>query len=276
MRKRSLTLILALTCAGTALAQQGTSSLSFGSLQSKKKNPFHMTVDLSASTNLHKENSAGQAGSTDLDLIPSVDLTNRISLGARTIISQEQKASKQRDTRVSNTQINLKIKGHELSRNLSTAYLLRGVAPTSAEMRKDERYQGAAALAGTLIFIKGMITTKYTLLGNRNFHEFTTNADGDPNSQYTLTHDAGFDFEVTKNFVLSMGAYYKQGWTYKNSNRQTYGYSAGLGYSVTKQWSIGASVETNGRALKPNGTDSNINLYDQNTSVVRAGVTFTN
>ncbi|MEZ0391758.1 MAG: hypothetical protein ACAH59_06055 [Pseudobdellovibrionaceae bacterium] len=273
--KKAMILILISLLGMTAEAQQSASSMSMSSGQ-KKTNPFHLTADLSFSSNLYKEDTPQAEQSMVLDLIPSVDLSERVSLGSRSIITQKSTQGEQRDTTLSNTQINLKIKGPDLTKNISTGTLVRGVAPTDEQDRKSTSYQGSAGLAGQLAFTKGMTSLKYTLLGQRNFHGYTVDAEESPNVRQTLTNDLALELQVTKNFLISTSGFYKQGWTYRDFSRQTFGYSAGIGYAVADTWSIGASVETEGQAFKPNGTDSNIKFYDENTSVIKASVTFTN
>lgn len=278
VKKSGLTVtLIVLSLAGSSAFAQGSSSLSMTGKNTKTKaSAFHLTAELSTSSNLYSEKSANQEGSTDLEIAPSFVFGSRYSLGAISALSQEKAAGETRDTILSNTEISLGIKGPEITRDLGSSFVIKGVAPTNEKTRKEDSYQGGAGLSGSLIFKKGITTLKYTMAGARSFHQFTVNAESSPNIQYALTQSLGLELELTKGLSLTTSGSYKQGWTYRNFSRQTYGYTAGLGYEFMKSWIIGASVGTEGNAMKANGTDSNIRFYNENTSVVKASVTFTN
>lgn len=277
MNKKSLMTLSVLFLLSSVANAQGSSSLSMSAEKAKAKpSRFHLTAELSKSSNLYKETAAGQAGSTDFVLVPSYDLNSSLNLGLRTAISQEEVQGEERDTTLSNTAVNLRIKGPEITKDLSSGFLVQGVAPTNEKLRKSDSYQGGAALGGTLIYKKSLATLSYSLTGTRNFHQYTVSAEESPNIQYSLSQTLSLGLQLTKSLSLSANGLLKQGWTYRNFERRNSGFSAGVEYGFTGGWAVSTAVETAANLYKPANTDSNIKFYDQNTSVVTVGVSFTN
>jgi hypothetical protein len=275
MKKKSFTFIsMLLVLNFSAQAQQAPSSLSMSVTQPKKTSPFHITANLQQSSNQFNDDRGGREASTALDLIPSVELTSSITLGARSIITQEY--TQGRDTKLSNTQLNLGIKGPKFTDKLESSFLVRGVAPTSEESQKRDRYQGGAGLGATLAWTNKVVLLAYSAIGSRNFHEYNINAEGSPNIQYSFNQELKFGVEFIPKWSFSSSYIYKNGWTYRDFARQTYAYSAEIGYDITKSWNVAVGTELNADVFKPNGTDSNLKFYDENTSTVYVGVTFTN
>ncbi len=241
----------------------------------KNESRFHVILSVGGSSNMYKEDSLDREAETNLDMIPSVKLTEGLSLSSRLIVTKEETSA--RDTTVSNLKVSLKKSGPDIGRDFKSSFSVAGIAPTNEESRKRDRLQGAGALSAQ---IKGQATSilgvGVTLTGTQNSHEFTVNAEGSPNLQYTLRGDLELDLELIKDWNISAAGYYRQGWTYNGFERQNYGNEINLVHTVAKAWEISAGVANEGKAFKADGTSSNIKVFDQNTTVIQAAVTFTN
>ncbi len=272
---KAISILVILFMSILAFSQTNTTSMKLEPTESEKRaDRFHILMAVQASSNLYKEDSPDREASTDLEINPSVYLGNGFSLQTDTIISKEQ--SGPRNTTISNTKIILTKAGPKLG-DWGTALLMGGTAPTDENLRRDESYQGGASLGGS---IKGSplkyVELAYTLSGGRNFHGYDRTAAGDANVQYTITHKLALAYEFIPKWSLYGIGSYKNGWTYQNSERSSYTNEFGLGYQVAKNWEISGSISNEGKAFKANGQDSNIKVYDQNTTVIQAAVTFTN
>jgi len=272
---KAITILVILFMSLLLFAQENTSTMSADQEETKKTSDrYHILLSLSGSSNLYKENSLDREASTDLDMIPSVYLGRGFTFSGRAIVSKEETGA--RETSVSNAKLTLKKAGPNLGRDWTTAFGVTGTAPTNEETRKQDRFQGGG---GALVNIKGQlrkVEISYTLGFNQNSHEFTTNAEGAANVQRTLTNELSLGLEFIKNWNLSVAGFYRQGYTYSGFERQSYGNEITLAHTVAKNWEISAGVSNEGKAFKANGTEANIKVYDQNSTVIQAAVTFTN
>jgi len=272
---KAITILVILFMSLLLFAQENTSTMSADLEEAKKTSDrYHIVLSLSGSSNLYKENSLDREASTDLDMIPSVYLGQGFSLSGRAIVSKEETGA--RETSVSNAKVTLKKEGPKLGRDWATAFGVTGTAPTNELTRKQDRFQGGGGASANIKGQLRKVEISYTLGFNQNSHEFTTNALGDANIQRTLTNELVLSYEFIKNWSLGISGYYRQGYTYSGFERQNYGNEIALGYTVAKNWEISAGIGNEGGAFKANGTESNIKVYDQNTTVVQAAVTFTN
>ena len=257
-----------------ALAQEASSTLSLKEdAPSNLRKPFHLTLSLSNSSTMYKETSHDREGAMELFLNPSLDLTEETSLGLQgSVIHEETQAQ---NTAVSNTSLTLKTKGPQLGVFESTGSIT-GTAPTNEDDRKLNRLQGAATLGGSLKTQWRNLSLAYGLGVTRNFHQYTVNSESSPNVQYSLNQILSVDAELTPLWSLSLAGLFKRGWTYRDYQRDAFGFESSLNLNVNKNLAFSAGVATEGDTLKANGSSSNINIYNENTSVIKAGVTFTN
>jgi hypothetical protein len=261
-----------------ALAAPGTASSSTSTIKKPvieapvAENKAHLLLDLSHESNMYSTEEEKQI-STALTIFPSYQLTETTTLSAKTIIEKEQTGAQ--DTTVSNTTLRALFKGPQISENTTSDYRVSAVAPTNEAGREEQSFQGALALSGHIGNQYGILKTDYTLGLNRNFHEFTTSAEGTPNIQYTLTHVLGLELAMTDKLSLAFEGSYKTGWTYKNFQRQSFTSSVSLGYQFNPTIAGSIGVSNEGSATKADGTTSNIKVFDENTSKVSAGITIT-
>jgi len=261
-------------------AQTNTSSMKLEPTEAEKRaDRYHITMGLQRSSNFYKEDSTDRDVETQLDINPSVYLGRGFTLLSDTIFTKQEAGSGKlgaSNSDVSNTKIILSKEGPAFNRDWGTAFLLGGTAPTNQENRDKESYQGGASLGAKLLGQIKYVALTYTLTGTRNFHGYTVTADGDPNVQYSLGHKLTIDYEFIEKWTLSFIGSYKDGWTYKGFQHSSYTNEIDIGRQIGKYWTLSAGIGNEGGAFNANGTESNIKVYDKNTTVVQAAVTFTN
>ena len=162
----------------------------------------------------------------------------------------------------------------QLSENFRTIHSVAGIIPTSQDNQKVDRLLGGGAIKNGFAFDYGKLNFKYSLTLSQNVHEFNMNAVGEPNIQYRIGHTLTFALFVTDHFYVTAEGILREGRTYGGFSRQAFGVDADLNYDVLKNLSINLGTSNEGSAFKSNGVDSNISAYNDNTSVVRAGVSY--
>lgn len=252
----------------------GFSAMAATAKNRPEKSPFRVVISVSGSSNLYRQSSPDHEASTELFMSPSYSFTDKTSISLKSIVTKEMTQAK--NTTLSHTTVALKTKGPLLFAGISSSGQMSGVLPTDEEARLSDRFQGGLGLGGTLRWVWKKLASTYSLSGTRNFHEYTVNSGGSPNIQYGLSQGLGFEIEINPQWAFSTSGFYRQAWTYKNFERHSYGFEAEMSYGMSKAWSLSAGFSNTGPAFKANGTESNIKVFDENTSVIRAGVTFVN
>lgn len=148
--------------------------------------------------------------------------------------------------------------------------------PTSKESRDHQQLQATGKVALTTIVNPERLITGLSivvnLVGARNFHKYDTMTDGKVNTEYQFIQNPTFvysigDFSMTADFA------HVNTWSYQNTMKDVFQFTQELGYQFNKTFA-GALGHTNGGStLKANGIESNVQLINENTSLVYASMT---
>lgn len=210
--------------------------------------------------------------STDFALAISYKISDLTSLTTKAVLSKDNVA--QKNTTLSNTTLILNIKGYTFNDRLTSAHSITGVVPTSEQSQYQDRLQTALSISNGLTYLIPAIRVDYRLGINRNFHELNVNANGKPNIEFTLTNSLALEVPVFGNLSFITSGAYKNARTYKNFDRSSFIFTAGLNYDVTDTFGVSAGMSNDGNARKANGVDSNIAVYDAKTSVISVGLAY--
>ncbi len=241
------------------------------------KNPsknWSLPLNLESSSSLHKEDAYERNASTSLEVTPSYNITKRIKASANIAVFQDQTGEQK--SGFTNTLISLSYKT-ELRPNLSWTNGLRGTLPTDRELQDTTSYQGALR-ASTGLKRTELIwgsSVGYVLNFTRNFHEYNLSASGSANVAQTIGNSVNATLPFAKDFSLNTNFGYTYGWTYAEDTRTKFVFGADISWDFAKDWSSYVGTSNEGNALKPNGTDSNIQFYDDNSSVIKIGISYT-
>lgn len=267
-----------LSLVSIARAQSNTSTLATPEEAKKETSAFHILLNATTSSNMYAEGSQREMA-TELLINPSYKLAEKMTLSSKGVLSRDNNTSEdtqEGNSSISNVSLTLGFQGPVVGPELKTTYAFSGIAPTNETSRKRDRLKGAAAVAGGIKGTWKRLTAGYGISLQRNFHEFNINAAGQANVEYSLTQTLSQEIDLSSGWSLSFEEMYRQGRTYRNFQRQTYGFGADINYEITKQWAANVGWANEGAALKPNGTESNVELYDENTSTIHIGITFLN
>jgi len=253
---------------------QGTSTASASqSTQTQEiQKSFSAVIALERSSNLFTNESGNRESSTDLSLTPSYKITSKLSTSANAVISRQETGNK--DTTISNTTLVLGYTGYKFENGAQLAHSLRGVIPTNEEIKKRDRLNTAVGIRNQISHSIGAFDMGYKLTLTRNFHEFTVNAEGSANVEYSLSHILELAYNFNDKISISQVGTIRQGRTYGGFNRTSFSADTDLNYYASKSLAINIGASTEGSAFKANGTDSNIELFNENKSLIRAGLSF--
>ena len=237
-----------------------------------KPKAFTMTLAAERGSDLIAESSAVDKTTTTFMLMPSLKLSENLSSFVRTYIERQENATG--NTEVSDTQINLTLKGGKISEEIGTSYSLNGFAPTSQTNRKETRFQGAGGLAVKASGEFKLLSASYALSYRRNVHEYTVSFENKENIRDIIGQSVTVDIPLFQKVSISSLFLYKNSWTYQNHYKQSFNFDVDLNYEAIKDLTFNVGTSNEGSALKANGKDSNVQFYDNKSSVIRAGVTY--
>lgn len=257
----------------TSASSQSQTSTTKVSAEKKETKAFTLSLGIEYSQKVAAEEKGERESSTDTTLVPIYRITESLNAGANVVFSKENSGARQ--SSVSNTQLILGIKGFKINSEIETLHSANGVIPTNEESKKRDRLQGALSIMNGLRLTKTSAKVDYKLTLSKNFHEFTVNAEDSPNIEYRMVNALTVTIPITDKLSFSTMGAYRLGQTYKGFQRSAFEIHADLNFDVLEQLMINLGTSNDGSALKANGVDSNIEAYNANTSVWRAGISLT-
>jgi hypothetical protein len=245
-------------------------------LTAELKRPKRLQVTLLAQTasNLYGTESRDHEAEGRLVIAPSYKLgaNYRLSLSNTLIQNFEQ----ERETRLGNSKLTLSHVPLYLTDDtiLIAAGGLR--LPTNVEDRHRNTYNGSLVLEPNLITNWTVYGSPFvTVLGaylTKNTHTYDRNAGGGANTSYSTTGYFGIEKEFLPKFSILLDGDYTYARTYQNSMRTQFSIGQSITYQHDKDLSVTIGHSNAGDALKANGTDYNIAVFDGNFSVVYANI----
>lgn len=234
-----------------------------------------LVVDLSRTTSLQREGDVSRVAENSLLLSPSFKLNDSLKLAALGILTQEETG--ERNTTFSNLQLGLSYKAIPFNENLSVTPVVTAFLPTDTVNNKNDKFQGGLGVSGRFSIDpkwKYPMTALYTLGVAKNVHEYTLNAFGSPNIEYKMANALTLNLPIAYGFSADLTGAYTSAWTYRGYVHTRFDLIERITYEATAKWSMYVSHSNGGSAVKANGRDSNIDLYDENTSVISAGTSY--
>jgi len=154
----------------------------------------------------------------------------------------------------------------------SLAFSLSGVAPTSKVSQKQTQLRGAlstAVAAGISGETRdyGSFSAGLSISAGRSFHAYEEDINGAVLAQYSSNQILTAGYSIAK-FSFDFEFWNRSRWTYQNNVRQNFILSQELGYAVTPNFSVAIGHTNEGSALKANGQESNIELFDEDSSTI--------
>lgn len=255
---------------GTDSITQTQTSTTTVTPEDKTKSPLILELGIEYSQKIAKEEQGQRESSTDFQLAPAYKINPTFTAAGKIVFSKENSGARQSSS--SNTTLTLGIKGIKINETLETLHSVGTVIPTNEDSIKRDHLKSSLAISNGLRWKTDLAKVDYKLGLSKNFHEFTVNAEGSPNIEYRLTNSLEITVPLTDKFSVSTLGIYRLGRTYKGFERTSFEINADLIYDVLENLSINIGTSNDGNALKANGVDSNIQAYNENTSVIRAGL----
>ncbi|MGZ3802152.1 MAG: hypothetical protein ACXWRZ_16375 [Bdellovibrio sp.] len=241
----------------------------------KSEKKWSLPLSYEMATTLHTENSYERQLQETFAVSPSFRLSKNWKLSAGISVIKDDSVSNAGQTGFDNTTVSVS-HTHALTDYIVWTNSMGGVLPTNQQIREQTSFQGAARAATAISFDQLFLNSSllYKLSFNRNFHEFNISSAGTYNTRDVIGQLVNYSVPLTKAFSLSTSFYYAMAHTYADDLTSRFSLGADLQWNATKNFSMVVGTSNDGNALKPNGRDSNIEFFNDNTSSIKLGLNY--
>jgi hypothetical protein len=150
------------------------------------------------------------------------------------------------------------------------SYSTTAVIPASKISTKKDQLQ--TAISGSIGFGltpkngEGFSILTSISLG-RNFHAYEEDINGNVLNQYSSNQALSLAYAVG-DWSLGVDYLHRTRWTYRGNIKTAFALGQEIGYGINKNISVAMGHTNEGSTLRPNGTDSNIDIFNENSSTI--------
>lgn len=183
------------------------------------------------------------------------------------------------DTHISYSQKKFKLIENDLAVNLAWNPTVTALIPLSKQSKEVEQLNTAVIGSASMTMDAGGRTAlhgfsaKFSVSFGQNFHQFETDQNGSILNKYSSNQTLALKYKI-KDWALSTTYINKVRWPYAGDVRNSFEFSQDVGYTFQKTWAVSLGHTNSGATLKPNGSDSNVALVDEENSRVYIGLSY--
>lgn len=256
-----------------AFAQNSANGTSSAKIPTAPPKPsaWSLGMGLEYSENVAQVEDGPKESGMELAITPGYKINDTFALsGAFSII---QASTEDKKPLASNTQIGLSMKGWNLNSSIQSVHGASLILPTSEVSQKTDKLLSAVGInSGLKMALHPKFEMTYRLGVTRSFHEFTINANGSANVEYRLSNSLNLKLNLTEKINVVTAGTYRIGRTYQGFERTDFTFDGDINYDAFENLSINLGTSNAGPALKANGVDSNISVYDEKSTIWRVGL----
>lgn len=146
---------------------------------------------------------------------------------------------------------------------------ISGIIPINKLSTEDSRLKTALEVNSALVLnITKYLSFTYIPRVRKNFHEFTTNNNGEQLTDFSLINIALLSWSVAEKISLTTGLFYVEAWQYDSIRRApVYLSLIEAGYMLDRKNNLAIGLSTEGQVIdNERAEDETISFYDQNKS----------
>jgi hypothetical protein len=247
-------------------------ALAQAQLASKTKAPapqnFHLKLNLSRSSSLVDFKDGSRADSMDYELTPSY----KTSYGtAKASLTYSQDLRDKNAVDAGDIPLTFDFK------QFSPGWFLSATSLIPASKKSTKRDELQTALGGKITYInlppsgEGFSFAASVSL-SQNFHSYEEDINGAILNKYASNQLVNLGYSI-KNWNLSFTGINRTRVTYQSSVKSTFELIEEIEYAVNDGISMAMGHTNGGSPLKPNGVDSNVELVNEDTSMIYGSLT---
>jgi hypothetical protein len=257
-----------------AYAQQ-VSSLSESSDEKKSEPKVGGMINLSRSSSLYDFNDGSRRDGMDYMAMLNFKINEKYTVRAQGGYSQDLKYSEAAD--FSDISINISRSPSKMGKSILMGYRLGAGVPTSKDSHTRQNLLTSVTTGINLAIDPERLLPGLEISGSmgfgRNIHQYETALDGRVNTQYSAIQAVAVSYGLESGLSISGNFSYRSTWSYQGVMRNSFEMTQEIGYQINKNLALSIGHSNSGSALKPNGSEYNIEAFDDNNSIAYASTT---
>ncbi|MCC2679269.1 MAG: hypothetical protein K0R29_1845 [Pseudobdellovibrio sp.] len=259
--------------ASMAASPAQTSTAAVKPVKKPSSPTFGISATLSRSTSLIDFQDGSRSDGMDIQVVPSIGFSSG-KLSAVFAYAQnlrDEYAETEND--FADVPVTWSFKGTPLnlfdSYDSKISYSMTAVAPASKLSTKRDQLQ--TSLSGKIGFSLTPKDEGFTasagVTAGRNFHAYETDINGNVLNQYSSNQTLSLGYGIGS-WSVGIDYIHRTRWTYRGNIKTSFGLSEEIGYSINDNFAVAVGHSNEGSTLKANGADSNIDFFNENSSMV--------
>jgi hypothetical protein len=265
------------TTPAASSAQNYSTSLTTGKKTSDAFPEYSVKATFSRSTSLVDFQDGSRKDAAEFKLAPSVGFYGGSKLATEVTYSQNLRDETDIENDFSDVPVSYSFKGTPLNwfkdSKTKIGYFLTAVVPASKISTKRDQLQ--TSVSGKINLSAAPkedgVSAGVSVSAGRNFHAYEEDINGNVLNQYSSNQTLSLGYSYGS-LSLSLDYIHRTRWTYRGNIKEAFELDEEIGYDLTKNINIAIGHTNAGAALKANGADSNIDFYNENSSMVYASL----
>lgn len=235
---------------------------------------FQVATFLEYSSSLH-ESLRERTSSVALDIRPMYKINDSYRIGARFALDRDT-SSEAATTTFDNAKVWLIRTATPLTPRFSFEPAVSVKLPTNRFDVQDHSYRGSVGIGASFLFdLQSMtlpISGRVGFSGEKNSHEFVLSGERSPNIEYSLVEIVALTWKMARRWTLAVDGSFTSSWTYRGEVRNRFTLAQRIEYAASGALSFYVGHGNGDSALKANGGESNISIFDERTSAIHTGI----
>lgn len=219
-------------------------------------------------TSVVEDTASDKSVTTDFELEAWAAISKNWKVDAYTAISKDMRND--RDAKFQNANVGIShtpVSILGMGDQIKYRAKLTAILPTEQEAREVADFRGGLSLGNRFFFspkATPAFSGYYQLSLGRNFHQYETTGLGEANQAYSIGHTLLTQVELGK-FYLQFVPRITSRFTYQGTPSTRFEHITEIGAGLGA-WSLGLGHTNSDNFYKANGQDSNLSLFDRDTS----------
>lgn len=266
-----MALLIGVTATAPRLASAATSS------SAAKANTLSITAVTEISSTLHKFSDPNHSATASFWLAPGVRISENYKLSGLFIFDKE--LTDKRENNLRNGTLTLRRSSIPMGSIVKLSPAASLILPLDDDARDRQSLVLGIKLSPRFLFDLeklgvDFLSGHYQPSLTRNLHQFKTATTGSSNRAWAASNWLKLDFALWRKLTFSTSFVHSFLWTYEGNRTNTFSISEEIAWDVADNISIAAGHSNSGNAVKANGLNSNIDIFDPNSSTVYGSVSF--
>jgi hypothetical protein len=266
-------LVLLFVVLTTTVKAQQTSAVSVA----RKEKRFGLDVVLEQSSNLYGWESPNHDYQTNIWLVPQYKLSDSFVVSPLLVATKKYKGEEEFDFTVA--RLRVLYKTLTINNVVKAKPSVRGFFAINDSQIRREGLNFAVSIDTSFRVAGRVLRSEDLKLQYRprvykysHKHELATT--GTPNTSWRLQNRFDLSWEFTKNWQISTAAIFDSRWTYKGNVTESFSIGEELSFILNDHLAFAVGHSNDASVLAANGKDSNIGVFDENTSSVYGSMTY--